>query len=68
MSTPLPYLGVTSAANVADVRLVLGAIGLGWEGYGVVLIGLSDTDTPTATPTGYRQSPSPPAASGSRAA
>lgn len=55
MSTPLPYLGVTSAANVADVRLVLGAMGTGWGGFGVVLIDLADTDTPSATPTGYYQ-------------
>lgn len=55
MSTPLPYLGVTSAANVANVRLVLGAMGLGWGGFGVVLIDIGDVDTPTATPTGYHQ-------------
>lgn len=55
MSTPLPYLGVTSAANVDAVRLVLGAMGTGWGGFGVVLIGINDTDIPTATPTGYYQ-------------
>ena len=55
MSTPLPYLGVTSAANVDAVRLVLGAMGTGWGGFGVVLIGINDADTPTATPTGYYQ-------------
>lgn len=56
MSTPLPYLGVVKASAADDVRLVLGAMGLGFGGFGVALVAADDdTATFSTTPTGYHQ-------------
>lgn len=56
MSTPLPYLGLVVAAAAADARLVLGAMGLGYGGFGVALVDADDdTATPETTPTAYYQ-------------
>lgn len=56
MTTSLPYLGVAKAAAIDDVRLVLGAMGLGFGGFGVALVASDDdTATPETTPTGYYQ-------------
>lgn len=56
MSTPLPYLGVVTAAAAANVRLVLGAMGLGFGGFGVPMVAQGDEEaTPESEPTGFMQ-------------
>lgn len=48
--TTNPYLLVTLDAYVADARLVLGALGLGYEGIGTPLVAVDD-DTATSETT-----------------
>lgn len=56
MSTPLPYLGVVTAAAAENVRLVLGAMGLGYGGMSVPMVDKDDnTATYETTPTGFMQ-------------
>jgi len=54
MSTPKPYLGLTAAAFVVDVRRTKHAMGLGPEGFSGPLVASSDaTATPETEPTGF---------------
>jgi hypothetical protein len=56
MTTSLPYLGVAKAAAITNVRLTLGAMGLGFGGLGVPMVAKTDDTATSATePTGYMQ-------------
>ena len=56
MTTPLPYLGIVLAAHAANVRLTLGAMGLGFGGFSRPLVAVDDdTATPESTPLAFAQ-------------
>lgn len=50
MSTSQPYLGVAKAAPVENVRLTLGALGLGFGGFTRAAVAVGDNTATAATP------------------
>lgn len=53
MSTPHPYLVITSTEFIDNARLVYGAFGLGFGSIGTPLVPKSGPNTPTTEPTGF---------------
>ncbi len=53
MSTPHPYLVITSTEFVDNARLVYGAFGLGFGSIATALVDKDGPNAPTTTPTGY---------------